>query len=246
MFVIAHISDLHFDGSRLHHARAEAVIDYVNRCADGVDALLVSGDITESGRPEEYAEAARVLQTELPMMLVCGNHDERGAFNAGLLGITGTAPVNSTRRVGEVQFIILDSVVPGRSEGELTDETLAWAAEQLRAAGPDTPVVLAFHHPPAIIGMPYMDTIRLHDADGLGELVAAHPNIVGLLCGHAHSGAVTTFAGRPLVLAPGVASTLNLPFEGTGWVNRGQPPGVAFHLIDDDGRLVTHFRSVTS
>ena len=56
--------------------------------------------------------------------------------------------------------------------------------------------------------------------------------------------AVTTFAGRPLCIAPGVASTLNLPFEGSGVLNEGQPPGIAFHLIGDDNRIVTHFRAV--
>ena len=58
--------------------------------------------------------------------------------------------------------------------------------------------------------------------------------------------AVTTFHGRPLCLAPGVASTLNLPFEGSSVINRDQPAGVAFHMLDDDGRLITHYRTIPS
>ena len=55
---------------------------------------------------------------------------------------------------------------------------------------------------------------------------------------------MTTFHGRPLCLAPGVASTLNLPFEGSAVINRDQPAGVAFHMLDDDGRLITHYRTI--
>ena len=91
--------------------------------------------------------------------------------------------------------------------------------------------------------MAFMDTIRQTGEERLVDLVARHPNIVAFLCGHAHTGAVTTFAGRPLCLAPGVSSTLNLPFEGKDIVNRGQPPGIAFHILDDE-RLTTHFRAV--
>ena len=76
------------------------------------------------------------------------------------------------------------------------------------------------------------------------DSVDTHPNIVAFLCGHAHTPAVTRFADRPLCVAPGVSSTLNLPFEGHDIVNRGQPPGIAFHVLDDAGRLITHFRSV--
>ncbi|MDY6809654.1 MAG: metallophosphoesterase, partial [Actinomycetota bacterium] len=103
---------------------------------------------------------------------------------------------------------------------------------------------------PVTLGMYFMDSIRQTGEERLAALVAEHPNIVGFVCGHAHTPAVTTFAGRPLAIAPGVASTLNLPFEGTEVINRGQPPGLAFHFLHglDDGRaawrMITHYRAV--
>ena len=69
--------------------------------------------------------------------------------------------------------------------------------------------------------MPFMDSIRQTGEDRLAALVGRHPNIVAFLCGHANTPAVTRFADRPLCIAPGVASTLNLPFEGHDIVNRG-------------------------
>ncbi|GAB22705.1 MAG TPA: metallophosphoesterase [Gordonia polyisoprenivorans] len=243
MFVVAHISDLHFNGTRFNRARIESTLSYLNARADGIDALLVTGDIADEGTPREYVEAYRVLDSPLPTLVTVGNHDLRENYSEVLGNERSTAPVNSSLLVDDVLLLSVDSSIPGRNDGYLDDETLTWMSAQIDAAGADTRVLVAFHHPPVTIGMTFMDTIRQTGEERLAELVATHPNIVGFVCGHAHSACVTRFADRPLAIAPGVASTLNLPFEGTEIINRGQPPGIAFHLIDGD-RLITHFRSV--
>ncbi|NDK88589.1 metallophosphoesterase [Gordonia desulfuricans] len=243
MFVVAHISDLHFNGTRFNRARIESALNYVNARADGINALLITGDIADEGSPSEYREAHRVIDSPLPTLITVGNHDTREGFREFVLGEPGSAPVNSARLIDGVLFLVVDSSIPGRNDGFIDDDTLTWMSAQITAAGPDTRVLVAFHHPPVVIQMTFMDTIRQTGEERLAELVDRHPNIVGFLCGHAHSACVTRFAGRPLCVAPGVASTLNLPFEGQDIVNRGQPPGVAFHMLDGD-RLITHFRSV--
>lgn len=250
MFVVAHISDLHFNGTRFNRSRIESTLSYINDRADGIDALLVTGDITDEGSDSEYREAIGVLESPLPMLITAGNHDVRERFTAAFDGAESARPVNRAELINGLLVLVCDSSRPGRNDGLLTDETLDWVAAQLTAAGPTTPVIVAFHHPPVTLGMPFMDSIRQTGEDRLATLVGQHPNIVGFVCGHAHTPAVTTFAGRPLSVAPGVASTLNLPFEGDDIINRGQPPGLAFHIIaEDEGaengwRLITHFRSV--
>ncbi|MEE4024973.1 metallophosphoesterase [Gordonia sp. PKS22-38] len=250
MFVVAHISDPHFNGTRYNRRRIEATLDYIHARAHGIDALLVTGDITDEGSESEYREAHGVLYSPLPMLITAGNHDHRERFNAGLLGRESSAPVNRSQLIDGVLFVVCDSSIPGRNDGHIADETLAWMSAEIAAAGAQTPVVVAFHHPPVTLGMDFMDSIRQTGEERLAALVSEYPNIVGFVCGHAHSPSVTTFAGRPLAIAPGVASTLNLPFEGTEVVNRGQPPGIAFHFLlgldegPDTWRLVTHFRSV--
>ena len=106
--------------------------------------------------------------------------------------------------------------------------------------------LICFHHPPVTLGMPYVDGIRQFGAERLAAVVERHPQVVALLCGHAHTAAVTTFAGRPLVAAPGVVSTSMLPFETDELLDLDQPPMIAFHLLDDDRRLTTHYRAVGS
>jgi Icc protein len=241
MFVVAQISDLHFRNSDPEQlARVDAVMRYLNdRCGgpSAIDALLVTGDLADDGLPGQYKEAAAHVITEIPTLTLLGNHDDRIAYHGGL------QPVNNSLLLDGLLLLGLDSSIPGRQDGELTETTLAWASEQIEAAG-DVPVLIAFHHPPIDVGMPFMDSIRQLDPSGFEAFVRRHQNIVGLVCGHIHSPSATTFAGVPLVTAPGVSSTLNLPFEGDDVLNETQPPGIAFHFIDDTGRLTTHFRSV--
>ncbi|GAB37969.1 putative 3',5'-cyclic-nucleotide phosphodiesterase [Gordonia sputi NBRC 100414] len=244
VFVVAHISDLHFNGTRFNRGRIESTLSYINARAKGINVLLITGDIADEGSPSEYREASLVIDSPLPILITEGNHDERTAFNAGILRAESSAPINSSALVDGVLFIVADSSIPGRNDGYIDDDTLSWMSAEITAHGPDTPVFVAFHHPPVTLEMPFMDSIRQTGEQRLAALVDTHPNIVAFLCGHAHTPAVTRFADRPLCVAPGVSSTLNLPFEGHDIVNRGQPPGIAFHILDDAGRLITHFRSV--
>jgi 3',5'-cyclic-AMP phosphodiesterase len=111
-------------------------------------------------------------------------------------------------------------------------------------------VLIAFHHPPVVLHHQLIDSINLAERSQrrLAELMAEHPNVSAILCGHAHMPAAATFAGRPVLVAPGVTSTLSLPWEIDGdltWTNTvdfGQPPAVAFHIVDDQGRITTHYR----
>jgi 3',5'-cyclic AMP phosphodiesterase CpdA len=182
-------------------------------------------------------------------VLVCpGNHDVRDAYRRGLLGIAegGTAPINSRHEVAGAVFLLCDSSIPGADEGRLDATTLGWLAAELATVPAETPVFLAMHHPPVELHHPVADAIRLFDPEPLAALIAAHPQVVAVLTGHAHTAAVSTFAGRPLLVAPGVISTLRLPWEGPGpLADVTGPPGVAFHVYDDTGRLTTHYRVVS-
>jgi 3',5'-cyclic AMP phosphodiesterase CpdA len=165
-----------------------------------------------------------------------------------LCGDTGGNPVDTEPRRDAPGFTVAlcDSSVPGKDHGHLDDETLAWLDEVLTRA--TAPVLVAFHHPPATLNMPYVDGIRMLDEHRLSELAGRHPHLVAFLAGHAHTPAATTFAGLPLLVAPGVVSTSRLPWEhrahAEDHVHLDLPPALAFHVLDADGRLTTHYRSV--
>ncbi|MFE1444045.1 metallophosphoesterase [Streptomyces sp. NPDC058739] len=253
MIVIAHLSDTHLDSTPRSVDRTRAVMRYLDDLPHDLDLVLVTGDITDHGLPEEYEEARRVFSSRHPVMLCPGNHDRRQAFRTHLLGQPGTAgqegrPVNQVRRSAGMVVALCDSSVPGKDEGFLADETLAWLEDVLAGTPGRTPVLVGFHHPPARLHVPFVDGIRQFGAERLAALVERHPGIAAFLCGHAHTAAATTFAGRPVLVAPGVVSTVRLPWEHRAHpddhVHLDQPPALAFHVLAESGELTTHFRHV--
>jgi 3',5'-cyclic-AMP phosphodiesterase len=261
MPVIAHLSDLHLGGSDHALARVRAVVDTVRRLT--VDAVLVTGDVAEHGAVEEYEQAVAELGAfEVPVLALPGNHDERTAFRAVLLADGGPiagavggprggpdAAVNASHLVGGVLLALCDSGVPGESPGRLDEATLAWLDSVLTAHAGSALVCL--HHPPVPTGLSIMDEILLTNPDDLAAVVTGHPQVTAVLAGHAHLGLTCTFAGRPLVVAPGVVSTLRLPWQlpsPGNWVDavepEAAPPGFVVHHVDGDGRLTSYPRAV--
>jgi 3',5'-cyclic AMP phosphodiesterase CpdA len=217
---------------------------YLDRLAGPIDAVVVTGDLTDHGRPDEYAHLRTILPTRHPVLTVPGNHDTRAAYREVLLGdVPAAGPVNRVAYAGGAAFLLVDSTVPGEGRGELAGETVDWLAATLdQTAG--RPAFVCVHHPPVVLHSPYVDEIRLFGAERLAAAIQRHPDVVAVLCGHAHTGAATTFAGRPLLAAPGVVSTIEVPWVGPDLIDEEHPPAVAFHVLGDDRRVTTHFRAV--
>lgn len=194
-----------------------------------VDALLVTGDIADHGTEDEYEEAARILAAPFPVLTCPGNHDARAPYRKALLGVTDAerpdGPVNSVHRVGGAAVLMCDSSIPGRDDGQLDAETYAWIEATLDDLGGDVPALLAFHHPPVALHHPLPDAYPLRQPDALADLLEHRPQVKALITGHAHSPAATVFAGRPLVIGPGVTWTLQLPWESPEVADRAADPG---------------------
>ncbi|MFB6663339.1 metallophosphoesterase [[Kitasatospora] papulosa] len=243
--LLAQISDLHLDGSERATRRAERVMDHLRALPRPVDAVLVTGDIADHGAEAEYEEAARILAAPFPVLPCPGNHDARPAYRRALLGEEpGTGPVNRVHHIAGVAILMCDSTVPGRDEGRLDEETLAWIDTTLKELPGGTRSLIAFHQPPVELHHPLPDSCMLERPGDLAALLDAHPRVAAVLTGHAHTAAASAFAGRPLIVGPAVTWTLRMPWEGDHAADRDQPPGLAFHVLDDDGRLTTHYRVV--
>ena len=241
--LLAQVSDLHLDGGARARERAQGVFRFLRRLPRPVDGVLLTGDIADHGRPEEYDEARQLLSGG-PRVLTCpGNHDVRETYRQCLLGgPPSAAPANQVHDLDGLRVVMCDSSVPGRAEGLLEEETLAWLEEQLLTPGHAPPTIVAFHHPPVRLHSPFIDAIGLQNPEPLANLLSRCRNVVAVLTGHAHTAAATTFAGFPLLVAPGVVSTLRLPWETDVDLDQDLPPAIAFHVLDDDLRLTTHYR----
>lgn len=247
MFTVAQLSDCHIDGTVRSAERLRRVVSYVRDSADAIDAVVVTGDVADEGRPEQYETALRLLELHLPVLLLPGNHDDREAFRTAI-GATGTeGPVNQRRQLEDTVLLLLDSTIPGRDEGELTASTLDWLREQLRTVPDGARAVVCLHHPPVHIGHPGVDALRLTNPDDFRAVLKESSAIAAILAGHVHTAAATEFAGVPLRIAPAIASGLKLPGEfrtnPSVFADTDVPPGFALHAFLDHGP-VTHFRTI--
>lgn len=216
-------------------------------------AVLISGDLVDRGHPDEYAQLRELLQplidAGLPLALLPGNHDARGPLQqafAGLDGVHCGAPEAAAIQYaldlpGPLRLVVLDSLVPGRPHGGLDEARLA-EAQALLAERPSMPTVVALHHPPHPTGLAAMDAMALQQGlDGFEALIAAHPQVQRVVCGHLHRMTLGRIAQVPVVSAPSTAHQLALELapdaplaialETPGWLIHAWGPGLP---------LVTH------
>lgn len=250
--VVAHVSDTHFGHDHGDAAdRATRVLDAILAMDPRPDVLVHTGDVTDHGTPEEYAEAVAVLSAwEGPMVVCPGNHDVRAPYSdAFLAGASGASRgwANRSHSVGGARFLVLDSLVDEldgvrQDHGVLAAEQLAWLDGEL--SWDPRPTFVCLHHPPVPLGVGLMDPIMLTDPGALAEVLGRHAHVVGTLVGHAHTMGVSTFAGRPVLVGGGVVSTVPMDQEDHPVVWYDAAPSFAVHLLHDDGRLTTHWRAV--
>ena len=240
-FVVAHLSDTHF-GIPGAAARVRVVLDHLHAMTPRPDVLVVSGDITDHGFEQEYAEARAVLDTWEGVLATCpGNHDVRTAY------VEAFGAAESVVEHGGRRFVMLDSLVDAvdgvrTDPGHLTDASLAWLDGRL--AEDDSPTFVCLHHPPADIGLGLMDPIKLDNGPALASVVARHPHVVATLVGHAHTMSALSFAGRPLLIGGGAVSTVTHDAEALPVIWMDAPVTFALHLHGGDGSLVTHWRAL--
>jgi Icc protein len=246
--LIAHVSDTHFGGPPDARARAERILAHLDAMDPRPDALLVSGDIADHGTAEEYAEARRVLDSWTgPRALVTGNHDVRSEFVRGLLDREADGPVLFALEAARFRLLVLDSLVDAvdgqrQDHGVVGKDQLEWLERRLVEDG--RPTFVTLHHPPLDIGLELMAPILLRDPEPLASVIAKHPHVVATLVGHAHTACATTFAGRPLLIGGGSASTVTMDAEELPRIWEAAPPSFALHVLHDDGRLTSHWRAV--
>ena len=199
-----------------------------------IDAIIVSGDISDDGSSESYERFNTILSPlKLPVFLVPGNHDIRSAFRsvfsrAGYLPASGK--LNWYQNVGEVHVIGLDTLIEGENAGELDGETLNFlklTLDKLKNA----PVILMLHHPPFKTGVKFMDSIGLcKGQDRFRELIGAYPGELIVVCGHIHMNIVTQLEGNSVISAPSTCSSFVYNIHNDAPIN----------VLKQEGGLILH------
>lgn len=250
-FVLLQISDPHiggdWDGADPDECLLRAV-EAILSLPDRPDALLVSGDLTANGTPEEYQQVRELLAPlDLVPHVLPGNHDLRGPLREAF-GLPGKdeEPVSYAVELGPLRLICLDSTIPGAEGGSLDGGRTEWLDATL-AEDTTTPTVVALHHPPLRTDIPTFERIGLapESREALADVIAHHPQVQRIVAGHVHRSIVAELAGRAVVTVPSTYLQAALNFTAPKLQMRAEPPGFAIHALRG-GSLTTHLQGIAA
>ena len=249
--LIAQISDTHIKPEgRLAYERVDTAW-HLGRCVAHLlaldprpDIVLATGDLVDAGLVDEYRLLARLLAPlPMPVYLIPGNHDAREPLREVF------AHHHYLPRAGFLHYAIdehplrligLDTLVPGQGGGVMDDERVRWLNARL-AEAPRRPTLIFMHHPPFRTGIDRMDTQGVANADAMGKVIAQHPQVEAIVCGHLHRPIHTRWHGTVVTTAPSPAHQVALDLDKgdrLGWVM--EPPACLLHWWREGAGLVTH------
>jgi Icc protein len=220
-----------------------AVAD-VNRLDPPPDIVVITGDLVDKGEPAEYDHLRALLAPlAMPVFVIPGNHDLREPMRAAFAG-DGYLPRDGFLQYAvedlPVRLVALDTLIPGKGGGELCAERLLWLDRTL-AAAPTRPTLVIMHHPPFATGIERMDRAGLRDSGAFAAVIARHPQVERILCGHLHRAIDRRFAGTVAGTAPSTAHQIRLDLRsGAPLRIIFEPPGYQLHLWRAGDGLVSH------
>jgi Icc protein len=237
------ITDLHLlpaADARLLGVDTAASLDAVLRCALAErtpDALLATGDLVHEPNSTAYARAHAVIARHYrgSMMWLAGNHD---------LGapLADARPPLDRLDIGDWSVIGIDTHVDEANGGHVAATELARLRRELDATRARF-VIVAGHHPPCPLGMPWLDPDCIDNGAELLALLDADARVKAYVCGHVHQETATQH-GRLAVY-----STPSTCFQFVGRTPRFSvdetPPGWRWLDLAPDGTLETRVGRAT-
>lgn len=215
---LLHLTDIHITPGALvpslPHLPHPSVC--LRRCVNHIlthhadaDLCLVTGDLTQNGDDASYvALRAELGRLPMPVVPLMGNHDDLPALRRAFPEIPLWEGDSAHSEPDALQYVVegrglrllcLDTSDPDRKAGGdgngglLRPERLAWLEARLKEDS--LPVILAMHHHPLPLGMPFMDNLALENSAALAALLARYPHVRHLCFGHVHRDAAGTWAG---------------------------------------------------
>lgn len=250
--LIAQITDTHLkSGGRLAYGKVDTAaalsnsVAHVNALNPRPDAVIITGDLADMGRPEAYALFREIVDgLAMPYYVIPGNHDETLAFrdafqNHAYLPSDGPF-LHYAVEDYSVRLVGLDTTVRGKPHGLLCAERLDWLDRKLTEF-PEKTTLIFMHHPPFLTGIGHMDRQNCRNAEGLDEVVRRHTQVVRITCGHVHRPMQTLWAGVCAGIAPGTSHSVALDLNPDGppaFVL--EPPACQLFYQTGDGNLVSH------
>lgn len=170
--------------------------------------FALTGDLSHEGDAGAYRELKELFHNafpDTPVLCAMGNHDKRGAFREGFLGLPAEdGPYCESKSIKGFRFISLDSAWEKGVEGVLTDQMLDNLEDMLTKPAARGTILLT-HHPvmDAARSMGFTMTDRFAGILKSGKITA-------LLNGHVHGSYAGTVYGIPQFTADSLKTGCDL------------------------------------
>jgi len=211
------LTDMHI-GARGTEELSRIAAGEINELAPSF--VVVPGDITDDGEPEQFELAHEILSgLDAPFHGVLGNHDAVRRSTVQPEGHAlyeqsfGTAPLDVVLECGPLQVALVDTTDPAPSpfpdwdlaRGGFRDDAGGTNGGALRPGqaealaemiDPHRPSLIVCHHEwqPFTAFPPIMFGLRDTDSAELARVLAGH-RLVGIVAGHTHRSALTQVEG---------------------------------------------------
>lgn len=209
------------------------------------DAVIVTGDLVDCGREDEYEKFLEILKPlAMPFYVIPGNHDNRDTLRKVFRPTHSYLPAEGFLHYvvegDPLRMIALDTTIEGEDGGILCEERLGWLEARLNEAR-EKPTLIFMHHPPLRIYLAEMDRLNCGNADKFRALLKDHPQVMRVTCGHAHRGVQLRWEHATVGISPSTGHQLYLDFHPDSMTQYiMEPPGLLLHMWDEDQGLTTH------
>ena len=211
----------------LHAALAERV----------PDALVVTGDLVHEPQVSAYERVRATIAKHYrgPMLWLPGNHDIADVLTRV------HAPVERLE-LGDWCVIGIDTHVDGSESGRVSAAELLRLRDRLAATRARW-VVVAGHHPPLPLGMPWLDPSRIVNGAELLAVLDSDARVRAYVCGHVHQDTANRHGRIDVLTTPSTC----FQFVGSNprFAVDATPPGFRWLDLGYDGTLATRVGRAT-
>ena len=188
---VLHLTDPHLFADRQGDLRGtvtygslQAVLDHYRAGEWRADLALVTGDLIQDDSAEAYGRFRElVAPLGLPVYCVPGNHDDRALMQRAL----DKPPFHYCQPVEAGGWLIvgIDSCVTGEVGGRVSEDIIH-ALDLLIAESAAEHVLVCLHHPPALMGSRWLDSVGLENKEAFLQSVGRSGKVRLILFGHVH------------------------------------------------------------
>jgi len=236
--LVAQITDIHLFANASKELMGlptaesfDAVLEKLEKLWPQPDLLLLTGDLSQDGKPESYHRLQDLLKPlGIPTYWLPGNHDKPEVMEK----ILHQAPISPEKSfpAGGWHFILLNSAVEGHVSGAISPETLTWLDYQLQQT--KQPTLIGLHHPPFLVNSDWLDSSTLQNSEQLFEVIDRHPQVRMVIFGHIH---------QEFEFRRGSVHYMGCPSTSIQFLPESEK--FALHIIEPGFRLINLYRDGT-